>query len=169
MNSLGPNLWISHDWEYRYAPVGHRHLKTKGRGCGSENQSVSGVPTICLMQRDTSPLHRVDQAVDCSLWNVVPLFLNGWVKMVDIGRTRASQTCPMGNMSGEYAGHGRTGTFSASRNCVQILVTWGCALSCWNMRWWQRMNGTTMGLKISSRYLCAFKLPLIKGNYVRCL
>ena len=27
-------------------------------------------------------------------------------------------------MSGEYAGHGRTGTFSASRNCVQILATW---------------------------------------------
>ena len=24
----------------------------------------------------------------------------------------------MGDMSGEYAGHGRTGTFSASRNCV---------------------------------------------------
>ena len=29
----------------------------------------------------------------------------------------------MGDMSGEYAGHGRTETFSASRNCVQILVT----------------------------------------------
>ena len=28
--------------------------------------------TICLMQRDTSPSHRVDQAVDCGLWNVVP-------------------------------------------------------------------------------------------------
>ena len=30
----------------------------------------------------------------------------------------------MGDMSGEYAGHGRTGTFSASGNCVQILATW---------------------------------------------
>jgi hypothetical protein len=39
-------------------------------------------------------------------------------------------TCSTGDMCGEYAGHGRTGTFSASRNCVQILVTWGCALSC---------------------------------------
>ena len=40
-------------------------------------------------------------------------------------RSRASQTCSMGDMSDEYAGHGRTGTFSASRHCVQILVTWG--------------------------------------------
>ena len=69
-------------------------------------------------------------------------------------QSRASQTCSMGDMSGEYAGHGRTGTFSASRNCVQILATWGCALSCWNMRWWRQMNGTTMGHRISS-----LKLP----------
>jgi hypothetical protein len=32
--------------------------------------------------------------------------------------------------------------------------------------WWQRMNGTTMGLKISSRYLCAFKLPSEKNVIV---
>ena len=36
------------------------------------------------------------------------------------------------------------------------------ALSCWNMKWWRRMNDTTMGLRISSKYLCAFKLPSIK-------
>jgi hypothetical protein len=35
----------------------------------------------------------------------------------------------MGDIYIEYAGHGRTGTFSASRNCVQILATWGLALS----------------------------------------
>jgi hypothetical protein len=29
----------------------------------------------------------------------------------------------MGDMSAEYAGHGITGTFSASRNCVEILAT----------------------------------------------
>ena len=27
INSLGPNLWISHDWEYRYVSVGYRYLK----------------------------------------------------------------------------------------------------------------------------------------------
>jgi hypothetical protein len=26
INSLGPTLWISHDWEYRSASVGHRYL-----------------------------------------------------------------------------------------------------------------------------------------------
>ncbi len=61
-----------------------------------------------------------------------------------IRRSRASQTCSMGDMSGEYAGHARTGMFSASRNCVQIFATWGRALSCCNMRWWSWMNGTTM-------------------------
>ena len=34
-----------------------------------------------------------------------------------------------GDMIGEYAGHARTGMFSASRNCLQILATWGCASS----------------------------------------
>ena len=54
-------------------------------GRGSENLSVSGVTTICLMQHNTSPSHRVDQAVDCGLWNVVPLLFNGCVKLLDIG------------------------------------------------------------------------------------
>ncbi len=38
-----------------------------GGSGGSENQSVSGVTTICLMQCNTSPSHRVDQVVDCGL------------------------------------------------------------------------------------------------------
>ncbi len=85
-----------------------------------------------------------------------------------IRRSRASQTCSMGDKSAEYVGHARTGMFSASRNCVQILATWGRTLSCCNMRWWSWMNGTTMGLRISSRYLCAFKMPSIKCTCVRC-
>jgi hypothetical protein len=32
-----------------------------------------------------SPSHRVDQAVDVSLWNVVPLLFNGCAKLLDIG------------------------------------------------------------------------------------
>ena len=109
----------------------------------------------------TSTSYRVDQAVDCGLWNVVPLLFNGCAKLLDIGGTwktlsyTSIQSNP--NMLNAwhlwcYAGHGRTGTFFASMNCVQILATWGYALSCWNMRWWQRMNGTTMGLGMSSRY-----------------
>ena len=34
---------------------------------------------------DTSPSHRVDQAVDYGLWNVVPLLFNGCEKLLDIG------------------------------------------------------------------------------------
>ena len=49
---------------------------------------------------------------------------SGWI----LAGTRS-----IGDMSGESAGHGRTGTFSASRNYVQILAAWGCALSCWNV------------------------------------
>ncbi len=82
-------------------------------------------------------------------------------------RSRVFQTCSMGDMSGEYAGHARTGMFSASRNCVQMLATWGRALSCSNMRWWSWINSTTMGLRISLRYFCAFKMPSIKCSCVR--
>ncbi len=53
---------------------------------GSENQSVSGVTTICLTQCNTSPSHRVDQVVDCDLWNVGPLLFNGCAKLLNIGR-----------------------------------------------------------------------------------
>ncbi len=44
---------------------------------GPKNQSESGVTTICLTQCNTSPSHRVGQVVDCGLWNVGPLLLNG--------------------------------------------------------------------------------------------
>ncbi len=63
-----------------------------------------------------------------------------------IRRSRASQTCSMGDMSGEYAGHARTGMFSAYRNCVQILATWGHALSCCNIRWWSSGEWHNNGL-----------------------
>jgi hypothetical protein len=33
----------------------------------------------------TSPSHIVDQAVDCGLWNFVPLFFNSCAKLLDIG------------------------------------------------------------------------------------
>ncbi len=36
------------------------------------------------------------------------------------------------------------------------------------MRWWSWVNGTTIGLRISSRYLCAFKMPSIKCTCVCC-
>ncbi len=146
-----------------------------GGSGGSENHLVSGVATICLTLCNTSPSHRVDQVVDCGLWNVGPLLFNGCVKLLDIARNWNTlsytpiQSIPnMLNGWHEYAGHAKTVMFSASRNCVQILTTWGRALSCCNMRWWSWMNGTTMFLRISSRFLCAFKMPLIKCTCVCC-
>lgn len=87
-----------------------------------------------------------------------------WWILAGIGRcccirwSRASQTCSMGHISGEYAGHTRTGMFLASRNCVQILPI----MIMLNMRWWSWRNGTTMGLRILSRYACAFNMLSIK-------
>ncbi len=52
----------------------------------AENQSVSGVTTICLTQCNTSLSHRVDQVVDCGLCDVGPLLFNGCAKLLDIGR-----------------------------------------------------------------------------------
>ena len=63
--------------------VGHIYLK-KGRGVDPKTKSVSGVTTICLMQRYTFPSHRVDQNVYCGLWNVVSLLFNGCAKLLDI-------------------------------------------------------------------------------------
>uniref|UniRef100_A0A672Q0E1 Uncharacterized protein n=1 Tax=Sinocyclocheilus grahami TaxID=75366 RepID=A0A672Q0E1_SINGR len=56
-----------------------------GSGGGSENQSLSDI-TICLTQCNTSHSHRVDQVVDCGLWNVGPPLFNGCAKLLDIGR-----------------------------------------------------------------------------------
>ncbi len=39
-----------------------------------------------------SPSHRVDQVVDCGLWNVGPLLFNGCAKLLDIGRNWNTQS-----------------------------------------------------------------------------
>ncbi|KAL0149099.1 hypothetical protein M9458_055531 [Cirrhinus mrigala] len=87
---------------------------------GPKTSQVSGVTTTCLTQCNTFPLHRVDQVVDCGLWNVGPLLFNGCAKLLDIGRNwniYPNAQCSMGDMSSDYAGHARTGMFSVSRNC----------------------------------------------------
>ncbi len=88
-----------------------------GSGGWSENQSVSGVTTICLTQCNTSPSHRVDMVVDCGLWDVDPLLFNGCVKLLDIvrnwntlsiHRSRASHaqwvTCPVSMLAMQELG-----------------------------------------------------------------
>ncbi len=78
-----------HDYCTGVPYAGHKKGHSKmywGGGGGSENQSVSGVTTSCLTQCNTSPSHRVDQVVDCGLWDVGSLLFNGCVKLLDIGR-----------------------------------------------------------------------------------
>lgn len=81
-----------------------------------------------------------DQVVDCGLQNVGPLLFSGCFKLLDIGRNwNAPSYTPNPEhrkqgqrvTCGEYAGRAKMGMFTA---CVQIPATWGCALSCCNMR-----------------------------------
>jgi hypothetical protein len=64
---LGIQIWI---W-------GHRYLQ---KGCGVDQKTSQY--QMCSV---TSPSHRVDQAVDCVLWNVVPLLFHECAKLLDIG------------------------------------------------------------------------------------
>ncbi len=123
----------------------------------------------------TSPSHRVDQVVDCGLWNVGPLLFNGWAKLLDFGRNwNTLSYTPIQNIPNMLNGwHVRWvcwpcknwDVFSFQELCTDPC-NMGRALSCCNMRWWSWMNGTTMGFRISSRYLCAFKMQLIKCTCV---
>ncbi len=77
--------------------------------------------TICLTQCNTSPLHRVDQVVDCGLWNVGPLLfqwlceVSGYWQELEYAVVYTDPEHPKyaqwGNMPGEYVGHARTGMF----------------------------------------------------------
>ncbi len=135
-----------------------------GGGGGSENQSVSGVTTICLTQCNTSPLHRVDQVVDCGLCNVGTLLFNGCVKLLDIGRNwNTLSDTPIQSLLNMLNGwHVRWvcwpcknwDVFSFQELCTDPCNMGPCIIMLQHevMSW---MNGTTMGPRISSRYLCA--------------
>ena len=76
-------------------------------------------------------------------------------------RSRASQTCSLGDMSGEYAGHGNKWDIFS----FQELSTEPCEMGpCIIMLKHEVMVAdewqTIMGLRISSRYLCAFIIML---------
>ncbi len=160
-------------------------IKTKPFKVTKYKQSVSGVTTICLTQCNTSPSHRVDQVVDCGLWNVGPLLFNGCAKLLDIGRKLEHAVVYADPEHPKHA-HGwhfrwvcwpckNWDVFSfqelctdpwQSDPCVQILgavhyhaATWG------DGRGWmaqQRASGSRHG------NLCALKMPSIKCTCVRC-
>ncbi len=88
---------------------------------GSKNQVSIWFDHHYLTQCNTSPLHRVDQVVDCGLWNVVHSssmavrscwILAGTGTHCCISRYRASQTCSRGDMSVRMLAMQELGCFS---------------------------------------------------------
>ncbi len=110
----------------------------------------------------THLLHRVDQVVDCGLWDVGSLLFNGCVKLLDIGRNwNTLSYTPIQSIPNMLNGwHIRRvcwpcknwDVFSFQELCTDACIMGPCIIML-NMRWWSWMNGTTMGLRISSRYL----------------
>ena len=90
-------------------------------------------------------------------WTVCGATWRWWME-----RDMMSQMCSIGFRSGERAGQSIASMPSSCRNCWHTPATWGLALSC------IRRNpgptapayGLTRGLRISSRYLMAVRLPL---------
>ena len=130
---------------------------------GAWIQSVSVCLIICLMQRDIFAL----SWSTCWLWPVqcsptLQLFCEVTGYWQELERT-------IGHIDPEHHKHaqwvtclvsmqamGKTGTFSVSRNSVQILVTWGHALSCVAVMAEDEWHNS--GPSGSCHYICAFKL-----------
>jgi hypothetical protein len=83
------------------------------------------------MQRDTAPSYRVNQAVDCGLWNDVPLLFNGCTKLPDIG----GNWNPVIHVDPEHPKHAQCVTCLLSMHwdifCFQELCTDPCNMSLW--------------------------------------
>ena len=71
--------------------------------------------------------------------------------------TRTSQTCSIGDKSGEYAGQSSTWTFSSSRNSQQTQATWDLVLTYRKMSAIWRTKGRTIECSILSPYLITNK------------
>ncbi len=127
--------------------------------------------------RSATSSHRVDQVVDCGLWDVGPLLFNGCVKLLDIGR------------------NWNTRSYTQIQSIPNMLNRWHVRWVCWPCKNWDVFSFQEFctdpcnmgpciimlqhevmvvdewhnnGLRISSRYLCAFKTPSIKCTCVRC-
>ncbi len=124
-----------------------------------------------------SPSHRVDQVVDCGLWNVGPLLFNGCAKLLDIGRNwNTLSYTPIQSIPNMLNGWHVRWVYWPCNNwdvfSFQELCTDPCNMGpCIIMLQHEVMvvdEWHNNGLRISSRYLCAFKMPSIKCTCVRC-
>ncbi len=143
----------------------------------NENQSVSGVTTICVTQCSTSPSHRVEQVVDCGLWYVGLLLFNGCAKLLDIGRNwntlsyadsehpKHAQwvTCPVSMLAMQELGWFQLPGIvyrSLQHEAVHYhAATWGDGRG-WMAQQWA--SGSRHGISMH------FKMPSIKCTCFRC-
>ena len=83
----------------------------------------------------------------------------GWFWGPRKRRCISSQTCSIGDKSGDIAGQGRTLTFFWIKKSVTTSATSGRALSCCSVALCCCTNGRTWGCMISSRYLMPVSVP----------
>jgi len=103
-------------------------------GC-SHNESCSEMDILMFTGKSIYPwaiiyMDICSKVVDCGLWSVGPLLFNGWI-LAGPGtrcRSRASQTCSVCDMSGEYAGHARTDVFSFQELCTDPFNMGSCII-----------------------------------------
>jgi hypothetical protein len=154
--------------EYRYASVGHRYRHKKVRGVDQKSSqylvwppftSYSMTHLLCielirLLIVACGKLSHSSRMAVQSCWIV-----SGTGARCRTSRSRASYMCSMGDMSGEYAGHETTGTFSASWGIVYRSLQHGAVLpyyaeTCDGAGWiaWQWASGFLHGISVHSNY-----------------
>ena len=90
----------------------------KGRVLDKKKMSVSGVTTISLMQHNTSPLHKVDQTVDCGLRECCPTPLQWLCKVAEYWR---ELECIVVHVNPEHAKHAQCVTCLVSMQALEEL------------------------------------------------
>lgn len=93
----------------------------------------------------------------------------GWGLRILTLLPNSSQTCSIGERSGDFEGQSSMSTLFWFRNSLVARAVWAVALSCWNVRPGPlvRRYGSTTGERISSLYLWDVKVPFTTTSLVR--
>lgn len=94
----------------------------------------------------------------------------GWGKRILTPLPNLSQTCSIGERSGDFEGQSSMSTLFWFRNSNVVRAVWAIAFSCWNVRPGPlvRRYGNTTGVKISFLYLWDdVKVPFTTTSLVR--
>ena len=93
----------------------------------------------------------------------------GWGLRILTLLPNSSQTCSIGERSGDFEGQSSISTLFWFRNSLVVRAVWAVALSCWNVRPEPlvRRYGSTTGVRISYLYLWDVKVPFTTTSLVR--